>query len=194
MRIFLLGLSGVVVDDVLAVLWMDNGPVTMLSTIHQINGDENRIERIRRRPRETSTNATSNGENIEHKEFRLQLVWDLIKEGLEEEEKQHTRSYIDELTNKFEHIQIEPSKRYQYVTSNFELPLERLSPGGHFPEWREARSSCIWCKYLTKKVQKKAERDPPQSQIYCIKCSVALCCNKNRSCFKDYHTQKDDNN
>jgi len=36
---------------------MDNGPVTMLSTIHQINGDENRIERIRRRPRETSTNA-----------------------------------------------------------------------------------------------------------------------------------------
>ncbi|EXX68206.1 hypothetical protein RirG_107200 [Rhizophagus irregularis DAOM 197198w] len=43
-------LSGVVVDDVLAVLWMDNGPVTMLSTIHQINGDENRIERIRHRP------------------------------------------------------------------------------------------------------------------------------------------------
>jgi hypothetical protein len=257
-------LSGVVVDDVLAVLWMDNGPVTMLSIIHQINGDENRIERIRRRPRETSTNATKvraifgnaskkslpipividdynhfmggvdiadqlrgyyntqlsvrrtwmplffwlldtaivnsylilkkSGENIEHKEFRLQLVWDLIKEGLEEEEKQHTRSYVDELTNKFEFIQVEPPKRYQYVTSDFELSLERLSSGGHFPVWREARSSCIWCKYLTKKVQKKAERDPPQSQIYCIKCSVALCCNKNRSCFKDYHTQKDDDN
>ena len=41
-------LSGVVVDDVLAILWMDNGPVMMLSTIHQINGDENQIERIRR--------------------------------------------------------------------------------------------------------------------------------------------------
>ncbi|GES98581.1 hypothetical protein RCL_jg5468.t1 [Rhizophagus clarus] len=51
-------LSGVVVDNVLAILWMDNGSVTMLSTIHQIdNGNENRIERIRRRPRETSTNA-----------------------------------------------------------------------------------------------------------------------------------------
>ncbi|PKY44186.1 hypothetical protein RhiirA4_418837 [Rhizophagus irregularis] len=50
-------LSGVVVDNVLAILWMDNGPVTMLSTIHQINGDENRIERVRRRPRKTSTNA-----------------------------------------------------------------------------------------------------------------------------------------
>lgn len=40
-------LSGVVVDNVLAILWMDNGPVTMLSTIHQIdNEDENRIERV----------------------------------------------------------------------------------------------------------------------------------------------------
>jgi hypothetical protein len=27
------------------------------------------------------------GENIKHKDFRLQLVWNLIKEGLEEEEK-----------------------------------------------------------------------------------------------------------
>jgi hypothetical protein len=196
-------LSDVVVDDVLAVLWMDNGPVTMLSIIHQINGDENQIERIRRRSQETSTNATKvraifgnaskkslpipividdynhfmggvdiadqlrgyyntqlsvrrtwmplffwlldtaivnsylilkkSGENIEHKEFRLQLVWDLIKEGLEEEEKQHTRSYVDELTNKFEFIQVEPPKRYQYVTSDFELSLERLSSGGHFP-------------------------------------------------------------
>src|SRR3954453_13744681 len=36
---------------------MDNGPGTMLSTIHQIDGNENRIERIRRQPRETSINA-----------------------------------------------------------------------------------------------------------------------------------------
>src|ERR1044071_4550014 len=37
---------------------MDNGSVTMLSTIHKINGNENRIERIRHRLRETSINAT----------------------------------------------------------------------------------------------------------------------------------------
>ncbi|GBC08629.1 hypothetical protein RclHR1_08270006 [Rhizophagus clarus] len=37
---------------------MDNGPVTMLSTIHQINNEnENQIERIQRQPRKTSTNA-----------------------------------------------------------------------------------------------------------------------------------------
>src|SRR5687768_9036452 len=29
-------LTGEVVDDVLAILWVDNGPVTMLSTIHNI--------------------------------------------------------------------------------------------------------------------------------------------------------------
>ena len=42
-------LSGVVVDQVLSVLWIDNGPVTMLSTIHEIdNGLQNRIIRERR--------------------------------------------------------------------------------------------------------------------------------------------------
>ncbi len=43
-------LSGVVVNDVLAILWMDNGPVTILSTIHEINSNENCIKRIRHRP------------------------------------------------------------------------------------------------------------------------------------------------
>lgn len=259
-------LSGVVVNNVLAILWMDNGPVTMLSTIHEINGNENRIERIRRRPRETSTNATKvravfgtaskkslpipividdynhfmggvdiadqlrgyyatqlpvrrtwmplffwlldtaiinsylilkkSGINISHKDFRIQLVWDLIKAGLEENELHipHTRSQIDELTKQFKFIEVDPSKKQQYVTKNFELPLKRLSSDDHLPEWREARSSCVWCKYLTKKSQRKALKDPPQSQLYCIKCNVALCCNKSRSnCFKDYHTQKEDN-
>ena len=32
-------LSGVVINEVLVILWMDNGPVTMLSTIHEINGN-----------------------------------------------------------------------------------------------------------------------------------------------------------
>src|SRR5215213_743385 len=253
-------LSGIVVDNVLAILWMDNGPVTMLSTIHQIHGSENRIERNRRRPRETSTNATKvravfgnaskkslpipvviddynhfiggvdiadqlrgyygtqlpvrrtwmplffwlldtaiinsylilkqSNANISQKDFRIQLVWDLIKAGIEKEKKPHTRSQVDELTDKFKFIQVDPTKKQQYVTANFELPLERLTPDGHLPEWREERSSCIWCKYVTKKEQKKAEKYPSQSQLYCIKCNVALCCNKNRSsCFKDYHTQ-----
>ncbi|RHZ58025.1 hypothetical protein Glove_379g16 [Diversispora epigaea] len=263
-------LSGVVNNNVLAVLWMDNGPVTI----------ENRIERIRRRPQETNTNAAKvraifgnaskkalpipriiddynhfmggvdiadqlrgyygtqlpvrrtwmplffwlldtsiinsylifkkSGKNTNHKDFRLQLVWDLIKSSMEENEpsKPNTRDYIKELTQQFKFIQVDPTKKHQYVITNFELsPIRLTSDGhfpewreerssyGHFPEWREERSSCVWCKYLNKKAQKKALRDPSQSQLYCIKCNVALCCNKNRSsCFKDYHTHKDDNN
>jgi hypothetical protein len=137
----------------------------------------------------------NSGVNINHKNFRIQLIWDLIKVGLEQDKPHipHTRSQVDELTNQFKFIEVDPSRK-QYVTKNFELPLIRLSPDGHLPEWREARTSCVWCKYLTKKVQEKSLKDPFQSQLYCIKCNVALCCNKNRSnCFKDYHTQKEDN-
>ena len=41
-------------DNVLAMLWIDNGPVTMLSTIHEINS---KVSKERRKPRETSTNS-----------------------------------------------------------------------------------------------------------------------------------------
>jgi len=33
-------LCGKVIDSVLATLWIDNGPVTILTTIHEISGDE----------------------------------------------------------------------------------------------------------------------------------------------------------
>lgn len=44
-------------EGVLSVFWMDNGPVTMLTTIHSMVGREWEVERMRRRPRETSTNG-----------------------------------------------------------------------------------------------------------------------------------------
>jgi hypothetical protein len=37
---------------------MDNDTVTILLTIHQINGNENQVERIRCQSQKTSTNAT----------------------------------------------------------------------------------------------------------------------------------------
>lgn len=33
------------VDNVLALLWIDNGPVTMLTTIHSNDGEKSRINR-----------------------------------------------------------------------------------------------------------------------------------------------------
>ena len=41
-------LSGVVINNVLTILCMDNGPVNMLSTIHGIKNDEWKISVIRR--------------------------------------------------------------------------------------------------------------------------------------------------
>lgn len=50
-------LSDVVVDNtVLAVVWVDNAPVPMLSTIHKITGSEARVRRLRFCPRTTSSN------------------------------------------------------------------------------------------------------------------------------------------
>jgi hypothetical protein len=43
-------------EDVLAVLWMDNGPVTFLTTIHGI-GEDWEVTTDRRRPRKTMLNA-----------------------------------------------------------------------------------------------------------------------------------------
>lgn len=55
-------LSGVVVQGkVLAAFWMENGPVTMLSTIHALSPDNDEwfVAKERRRPRETRTNSAS---------------------------------------------------------------------------------------------------------------------------------------
>ena len=85
------------------------------------------------------------GVNISHKDFRIQLVWDLIKAGLEKNKPYipQTQNQIDELTKQFKFIEVDPSKKQQYVTANFELPLKRLLLDGHLLEWRETRSSCL---------------------------------------------------
>ncbi|POM71390.1 O-methyltransferase [Phytophthora palmivora] len=47
------------VGNVLVIFWMDNGPVQLLSPIHDVVGSEWLIERERKRPRITSTNGAS---------------------------------------------------------------------------------------------------------------------------------------
>ena len=51
-------LLGKVVENVLAILWIDNGPVTMLTTIHNI-GEEWTVTHEHHRPRKTSSNANT---------------------------------------------------------------------------------------------------------------------------------------
>ncbi|CAG8696544.1 15195_t:CDS:2, partial [Racocetra persica] len=73
-----------------------------------------------------------------------QLIWDLINAGMEENslvKKPNIRNQVKELAKD---LDTDLSKK-QYVTSNFELSLLRLTPEGHLPEWRKERESCMWC-------------------------------------------------
>ena len=250
--------SGKVVDGVLAILWMDNAPVTMLTTIHELEGDEWRVAKTRRRPRETSTNGATvrrvfgdmpvkelpipkviddynhkmNGvdiadqlrsyqcmqqtarrtwlslfywlldttivnlsllhakvvEKTPRKEFHVALAWDLIRSATDGEALRRTR-----LASEDPAIAEPPQKwmRAAFVTKSYSLPESRFLPGEHFPEYRETREACVWCRYMARRNMPEGGRAPlaPQTNLYCEACNMPLCCNKKRRrCFKDFHT------
>jgi hypothetical protein len=238
--------SGVVVNGVLAFFWQDNGPVTMLSTIHGITGEEWEVERERRRPRETSTNATKvravfgseskknlkipriiddynhfmNGVDIadqlrsyystqkvsqrnwlpiffwlldtsiinafritrtagsmqEQREFRQELIWDLVNYA-NDAGKMQLRNSSD------------LDVKRERVSKHFELSDQRFIPGNHIVEWREGRGACRLCAWLASKNMIEMDRKTPhRSQLWCVACNVPLCCNNVRNCFLQYHT------
>jgi hypothetical protein len=248
-------LSGVVVDDVLAVLWIDNGPVTMLSTLHEINnGLKNRINRERRRPRINKTNSSTinkvfgnqpkkilpipkiiddynhymggvdiadqlrsnyiiqfpvrrtwyplffwmldtsivnsyliykikHEKKVSHKEFRIKILWSLIKTALEPQPTKETRGSKGK--------QKTLTKKQSYVTKNFDLPPGRLIEAKHLPIYNKRHLSCEYCKIINKLQLQSAKKNPYQSHYSCSFCKVRLCINNNRNCFLLFHTVKD---
>jgi len=50
--------SGPVNDGAATLLWMDSSPVTMLSTIHPLSGEDSLVLRMRKHPGNKSTNAS----------------------------------------------------------------------------------------------------------------------------------------
>lgn len=104
----------------------------------------------------------------------MQLAWDFIRDVSNKESKQ-TKEYFNEAS---------------IVSKYYKLSDIRLVGTNHYPEWRNNRVACVWCRWEAKNNDKNInEKNPPQSQIWCNKCNVALCCNKSRSsCFEKYHT------
>jgi hypothetical protein len=50
--------SGAVNDGVATLRWMDSSPVTMMSTIHPLSGEDSLVLRMRKHPVNKSTNAS----------------------------------------------------------------------------------------------------------------------------------------
>lgn len=244
-------LTGDVVDDqVLAAIWMDNAPVTMLSTIHSINNEEDFIERNRRCPRTTSTNAANvravfNGQprallkipkliddynhnmngvdlsdqyrsyyntqltvvrtwmplffwildttvvnayriyslqngRLPHKEFRIRLAWDLIREGARNHQStgQNKRTRTHGATNL-------PLTKKVYISSNLsELPPTRFAPGCHIPVVLDKKRNCFFCRFNATVLKDDKFNRKTQTIIKCKLCDVALCIGKDRNCFE----------
>jgi hypothetical protein len=72
--------SGAVNDGVATLLWMDSLPVAMMSTIHPLSGEDSLVLRLRKHPRNKSTNASGANSTIlpgEHqKELDIPVIFD----------------------------------------------------------------------------------------------------------------------
>lgn len=248
--------SGVVVEnEVLAAFWMDNGPVTMLSTIHELKGNAWYITRHRRRPRETSTNARSvravfgnnaranlqipriiddynhcmngvdladqlrsyyctqlivrrtwmplffwlfdttiincyrihvtQGGHLAHKEFRLQLAWDLMAVVAQADGSMTRRRRQEAEADD----QRKKSRRGYLTKSTVDLPETRFSPGAHLPLTlpQGQRHNCILCRYKAR--HRNSDVQYVKTPWKCEHCDVPLCLTKERNCFREFHNE-----
>jgi len=61
--------------------------------------------------------------------------------------------------------------------------LVRLTQGNRFPEYRESRITCEYCKHLRQETERKAMDGESHSHIFCTLCNIALCLSSKRNCF-----------
>ncbi|CAG8710392.1 19604_t:CDS:1, partial [Racocetra persica] len=124
-----------------------------------------------------------------YKDLRINLAWSLVEESLEMNEKLHMRKNKAKIQSELHNQNSE--KKSVYVTKKFDLPIARLQPQSHYPEWREERGSCIWCRFQYMSEHGRHDKNSPQSYMWCTVCNVPLCINKQRpDCFIKYHEHK----
>ncbi|CAG8783623.1 5596_t:CDS:2, partial [Cetraspora pellucida] len=128
--------SGVVINDTLAVLWQDNGPVTMLTMIHRLVGEEWEVERKRRRPRETSSNA-----------IKVRMIF-----GSELKKKLKILKIIDDYNHNMNGVDVSDQLRhcdYQRIPNrqNFriEAGAQRLAKDELDVDRKTPHQSNLWC-------------------------------------------------
>ena len=125
----------------------------------------------------------------DHKSFRLDLIHDLIKDSVNDDNsfKRVTRSGKDRQANS---IDVNENRfKKIWVSSSFELPVCRLVGNNHYVEYRNNRETCLWCQYQQKKIEGSTLQNSPQSNYWCSEYNVSLYCNKSHwTCFKEFHT------
>jgi len=121
---------------------------------------------------------------VSHKEFRIKILCNLIKTAFEQPQSTRETCSSKEKQQKF-------SKKQNYITKNYDLPLGRLIEAKHLPIYNKRNLSCEYCKILNKIQSQPAKRSPNQSHYSCSFCNVRLCINNARNCFFLFHTIDD---
>lgn len=248
--------AGMVIRGVGVLLWFDNAPVTMMTTIHHLKGEQAAVMKMRKRPGRKSTNnkqalaefgdnqekeleipASFNDYNhhmggvdiadqyrtyydtqlttfrtwfpiffwildtmlingfhilstivpIEHKQFRLQVAWDLILEGSRVGEVEG--GSIGKCKSTTTTLAETSSKKHKYVTNLTMLPPSR-GDGEHLPEPFQGRDECWLCRYKLKEAAKTGTSPGGRghkTQWHCPTCEVPLCMVASRNCFTEFH-------
>jgi hypothetical protein len=87
--------------------------------------------------------------------------------------------------------QPESSKKQRITKNSSNLSVERFAPGSHLARFQKKREACVWCHWKAKEGEVMInKKNPPQSNIACKKCNVALCINADHDCFAEYHQKK----
>ena len=235
--------------DVNVALWSDTKVVSMLSTLHSVEGEGSWVHKMRRRPRSgpsaslseepreskevpkivddcnkfmggcdivdqtrtyysTKLTARRNwlplffwcldsmvnnsyviykmngapGALLSHRDFRLRLAVNLIKEGVSPADTRSTAT-------------LGKRSRNSYVVSGAaERPLKRLQNAGRMPIAKKEKGTCYECRIKHQEMlDKGGEPDwSPRSRRgswYCEDCNVPLCVKVDRHCYRDFHRQ-----
>lgn len=123
---------------------------------------------------------------VKHKEFRLLLAAELMKDSLADNPTTHRRRIDPSLSPERQQV--------FYVKRSDNLIHERFSQQmPHLPMYHANRKRCYLCRYLIQCNEdsgKKSESCSAQTYISCSFCNVPLCLTASRNCFYNYHTKE----